>query len=176
MAGDNTRSRHNQRHFSYYATSLCAPATQQHGAVACTLRQVRRSIRSPPCGSNGEDRRHSHRKVSFTHYATRSQVQRTTRTCSLVQTVLLGAYLLAAVAARVPSLKLHIPFISTLRISFRFGCGCSTQSKVPSRQSQNFVIESRLVRRGNLVETKLQTFSTPVPQLFIVNYSLFIIY
>ena len=101
-------------------------------------------------------------------------MQRTTRTCSLVQTVLLGAYLLAAVAARVPSLKLHIPFISTLRISFRFGCGCPTQSKVPSRQSQNFVIESRLVRRGNLVETKLQTFSTPVPQLFIVNYSLFI--
>ena len=31
------RSRHNQRHFSYCATSLCAPATQQHGAVACTL-------------------------------------------------------------------------------------------------------------------------------------------
>ena len=31
-------------------------------------------------------------------------------------TVLLGAYLLAAVAARVPSSKLHIPFISTLRI------------------------------------------------------------
>ena len=43
--------------------------------------------------ARGEDRRHSHRKVSFTHYATRSQVQRTTRTCSLVQTVLLGAYL-----------------------------------------------------------------------------------
>ena len=52
VAGDNTRSRHNLRHFSYCATSLCAPATQQHGAVACTLRQVRRSIRSPPCGSN----------------------------------------------------------------------------------------------------------------------------
>ena len=42
------RSRHNQRHFSYCATSLCAPATQQHGAVACTFRQVRRSICSPP--------------------------------------------------------------------------------------------------------------------------------
>ena len=51
VAGDNTRSRHNLRHFSYCATSLCAPATQQQGAVACTLRQVRRSIRSPPCGS-----------------------------------------------------------------------------------------------------------------------------
>ena len=61
VAGDNTRSRHNLRQFSHCATSLCAPATQQHGAVACTLRQVRRSIRSPPCGSNGEDRRHSHR-------------------------------------------------------------------------------------------------------------------
>ena len=85
VAGDNTRSRHNLRQFSHCATSLCAPATQQHGAVACTLRQVRRSIRSPPCGSNGEDGRHSHRKVSCTHYATRSQVQRTTRTCSLVQ-------------------------------------------------------------------------------------------
>ena len=43
--------------------------------------------------------------------------------------------LLAAVAARVPSLKLHIPLISTLRIGFRYGRGCPTQSKVPSRQS-----------------------------------------
>ena len=48
VAGDNTRSRHNLRQFSHCATSLCAPATQQHGAVACTLRQVRRSMRSPP--------------------------------------------------------------------------------------------------------------------------------
>ena len=38
---------------------------------------------------------------------------------SLVLSVLLGTYLLAAVAARVPSLKLHIPLISTLRIGFR---------------------------------------------------------
>ena len=30
------RSRHNLRHFSYCATSLCAPAPQQHGAVART--------------------------------------------------------------------------------------------------------------------------------------------
>ena len=30
------RSRHNHRHFSYYATSLCVSATQQHGAVART--------------------------------------------------------------------------------------------------------------------------------------------
>ena len=36
--------------------------------------------------------------------------------------------LLAAVAARVTSSKLHSPFISTLRIGFRFGCGCPTQS------------------------------------------------
>ena len=30
--------------------ALCA-ATQQNGAVACTIRQPRRSICSPPCGS-----------------------------------------------------------------------------------------------------------------------------
>ena len=48
---------------------------------------------------------------------------------SLVLIVLLGAYLLAAVAARVPSSKSHSPFIITLRISFRFGCGCPTLSK-----------------------------------------------
>ena len=55
---------------------------------------------------------------------------------SLVLFVLLGAYLLAAVAARVPSSNKHIPLIRTLRIGFR--------------------IRLRL------------------PQLFIVNYSLFI--
>ena len=37
---------------------------------------------------------------------------------SLVLIVLLGAYLLAAVAARVPSSKSHSPFIITLRTSF----------------------------------------------------------
>ena len=36
VAGDNTRSRHNQRHFSYYATSLCAPATQQNATHSRT--------------------------------------------------------------------------------------------------------------------------------------------
>ena len=35
---------------------------------------------------------------------------------SLVLIVEFGAQMLAAVAARVPSFKLHIPFISTLRI------------------------------------------------------------
>ena len=68
-AGDNTRSRHNQRHFSYCATSLCAPATQQHGAVACTLTS------SPTLD------------------------------------------LLAAVAARVPSSKLHISFTNKKCVS-----------------------------------------------------------
>ncbi len=33
-------------------------------------------------------------------------------------------------AAPSPSSKLHIPFISTLRISFRFGRGCPTQSVI----------------------------------------------
>ena len=47
---------------------------------------------------------------------------------SLVLIVEFGAQMLAAVAARVPSFKLHIPFISTLRIGFRFGCGWPTQN------------------------------------------------
>ena len=54
---------------------------------------------------------------------------------SLVLIVEFGAQRLAAVAARVPSLKIHIPFISTLRTSFCFVCGCPTQSKVPSRKT-----------------------------------------
>ncbi len=66
------RSRHNQRHFSYCATSLCAPATQQHGAVACTLTS------SPTLD------------------------------------------LLAAVAARVPSSKLHISFTNKKCVSERY--------------------------------------------------------
>ena len=48
---------------------------------------------------------------------------------SLVLFVLLGAYLLAAVAARVPFSNMYIPLISTLRIGFCFGCGCPTKSK-----------------------------------------------
>ena len=39
---------------------------------------------------------------------------------SLVLYVKLGVRLARRLAARVPSLKLHIPFISTLRISFSF--------------------------------------------------------
>ena len=42
---------------------------------------------------------------------------------SLVLSVKLGVRLLAAVAARVPSLKLHIPCIRTLRICIRSGVG-----------------------------------------------------
>ena len=37
---------------------------------------------------------------------------------------------LAAVAARVPSLKSHIPCISSLRISVRFGCGAQPHPKL----------------------------------------------
>ena len=47
---------------------------------------------------------------------------------SLVLIVKLGVRFARRLAARVPSSKLHIPFISTLRIDFRFGCGCPTQS------------------------------------------------
>ena len=47
---------------------------------------------------------------------------------SLVLVVKLGFGAIAAVAARVPSSKSHISLISTLRISFRFGCGCPTLS------------------------------------------------
>ncbi len=42
--------------------------------------------------------------------------------------------LISAFALRTLTPKSHITFISTLRISFRFGCGCPTQSKIPSRQ------------------------------------------
>ena len=52
IAGDNTQHSHRKVPFTHYATTLCAPATQQHGAVARTFRQARRSMRSPPCGSN----------------------------------------------------------------------------------------------------------------------------
>ena len=37
--------------------------------------------------------------------------------------------LISAFALRTLTPNKHIPFISTLRISFRFGCGCPTQSK-----------------------------------------------
>ena len=47
---------------------------------------------------------------------------------SLVHFVKLGVRCGRRLAAPIPSLKSHIPFISTLRISFRFGCGCPTQS------------------------------------------------
>ena len=59
-------------------------------------------------------------------------------------------------AARVPSSKSHIPFISTLRISFRFGRTPRTLSlRATAWQS-----------RGN----ETTNFSAPVPQLFIIHY------
>ena len=79
--------------------------------------------------ARGEDRRHSHRKVTSTCYATSPAWRLAQHSATHSRTtVLLGAYLLAAVAARVPSSKSHIPLISTLRISFHFGRGCPTQS------------------------------------------------
>ena len=51
VAGDNTQHSHKWVSSTCYATALCAPASQQHGAVACTVRQARRSLGSPPCGS-----------------------------------------------------------------------------------------------------------------------------
>ena len=62
----------------------------------------------------GGDSRHSHRLGQSSHYATspawrlRNRMPRI-----LVLFVKLGAHILAAVAARVPSLKLHIPLIRT---------------------------------------------------------------
>ena len=111
VAGDNTRSRHNLRHFSYCATSLCAPATQQQGAVACTL------VKS--------DARYGRR-----------------------------------LAAPIPSFKLHIPFISTLRISFNFGRNpklCHCEPTCSAWQS-----------RGN----ETTNFFCAVPQLFIKTATL----
>ena len=130
VAGDNTRSRHNLRHFSYCATSLCAPATQQHGAVACTLRQVRRSIRSPPCGSCSVfEVTHSVYKYAPNKFSFRAQSKNfvilsevegsrgngTTNFFCARATIINYSLLIInfyAVAARVPSSKLHIPCIS----------------------------------------------------------------
>ena len=79
---------------------------------------------------------------------------------SLVHFVKLGAYLLAAVAARVPSLKLHILLISTLRISFCFGCGCPAQSNHQAdnleKLRQEFLSVTRLIAKifGAVSRTK----------------------
>ena len=63
--------------------------------------------------------RHAHRKVSFSHYATRSPTKRTTLVGSLVLSVELGTQKLAALRLEAPSLNKHIPLISTLRMSIR---------------------------------------------------------
>ena len=47
---------------------------------------------------------------------------------SLVLYVKSDARFARRLAARVPFFKLHNPCIRTLRIGFRFGCGCPTQS------------------------------------------------
>ena len=66
---------------------------------------------------------------------------------SLVLIVKLGFDAVAAFAAPNPSSKLHIPCIITLRIGFRFGCGCPAQSNHQAdnlaklRQEFLFVIE-----------------------------------
>ena len=71
--------------------------------------------------ARGEDRRHSHRQVSSPCYATRSQVQRTTHTCSLVQPS--SSALILAFALRTLTSNKHIPFISTPAQAFISGVG-----------------------------------------------------
>ena len=51
VAGDNTQHSHRLLSFSCYITALCAPASQQHGAVACTFSSSSAFAFSPPCGS-----------------------------------------------------------------------------------------------------------------------------
>ena len=65
----------------------------------------------------GDNTQHSHRLLSFSFYVTRSRTKRIqTRplTCTIRQA---RRSLSRRLAARVPSLKLHIPCISTLRIN-----------------------------------------------------------
>ena len=54
---------------------------------------------------------------------------------SLVLIVKLGVRFARRLAARIPSSKLHIPFISTPAQAFVSGVGTPPQSKTPSRQS-----------------------------------------
>ena len=70
---------------------------------------------------------------------------------SLVLYVKLGVRLLAAVAARVPSLKLHIPFISTPRIRVRLGVGVppatATKSQYHLRKAQISLLPYETISR-----------------------------
>ena len=80
--------------------------------------------------ARGEDSRHSHRKVSSPCYATSLCAPAPQQHGAVARTIVkLGAYLLAAVAARVPSLKLHIPFISTPAQAFVSGVGVPPNQK-----------------------------------------------
>ena len=76
--------------------------------------------RRPLCGGHTQ---HSHRLLSFPFYVTRSRtkkIQTRPLTCTLLQA---RRSLSRRLAARVPSFKLHIPCIRTLRIGVRSGVG-----------------------------------------------------
>ena len=67
----------------------------------------------------GDNTRHSHRKVSFSCYATRSRAKKSTLARSLVLSVKFGARYGHRLAIPISSLNRHSPFISMLRMSMR---------------------------------------------------------
>ena len=129
VAGDNTQHSHRLLSFSSYATRLRTKRIQTR-PLTCTFRQARRSLFSPPCGSC------SVFEVAHTVYkhamnecslgvgvppatATKLQYHLRKAQISLLPKATISRTLCVritylAVAARVPSFKLHIPCIRTL--------------------------------------------------------------
>ncbi len=86
---------------------------------------------------------------------------------SLVLYVKLGVRFLAAVAARVPSLKLHIPFIRTLRISVRSGVGVppktATELQYHLRKAQISLLPKATISRTLCVHFTYIAVAARVP-------------
>ena len=110
--------------------------------------------------ARGEDRRHSHRKVSSPCYATTLCAPGSSQQHGAVArtTVLLGAYLGVRLANAHSEYAHFVYKYAPNMFSFR-------------AQYKNFVIASRLVRRGNLVETNRQTFLRPKRNATVQNGS-----
>ena len=99
----------------------------------------------------GDNTQHSHRLLSFPFYVTRSRtkkIQTRPLTCTLRQA---RRSLPRRLAARVPSFKLHIPCIRTLRIGVRSGVGVppitATKLQYHLRKAQISLLQKATISR-----------------------------
>ena len=103
-----------------YSKIKIPPSSRVSPTAVPPLHTLREPTASAPRGATLSTRIDKYRPLimPLVHGRKKSTLAR-----SLVQSITLGVRYGRRLATPIPSSKCHIPSISTLRISFRFGCG-----------------------------------------------------